>query len=444
MKLPPLRRRTLLRGLINGAAVALGLPLLERMLNSNGTALADGLPLPKRFVSAFSFCGVRLDRFEPAATGPGYPLSEELAPFANVQDYMTVCTGLQNKCETQLWGTQGMTAFNGYTFDYQGGLTAYAGGPTIDQVIADAIGNAAPLRAIHVGVSKRDSIFDSGTVAFAVSHASTAMPNYPEKNPQKVWDALFNLVPPPASDRALRTAVLDAVKSDLTSLKNNLGAADKQRLDAHVTLVEELQAKINALPPTCAYPPYPTETNADINGEEPIKAVSEAMADLVAYAFACDITRVASYMLTGPCAAQTLFTDIGQVKSNMGYVIAGDIENNHQATVYMLSRIAYLAERFKGTVDALGENLLDSSIIYWSSDCAEAVGHDIARQPIILLGHGRGSLIYPGIHYQAVPSPASAGNMSDVLLSCLRAFDPAAVSVGAGAPKSTTPLTEIM
>ena len=44
-----LPRRTLLRGLLGGAAVSMGLPLLEVFLNNNGTALASGSPLPRRF-----------------------------------------------------------------------------------------------------------------------------------------------------------------------------------------------------------------------------------------------------------------------------------------------------------------------------------------------------------------------------------------------------------
>jgi hypothetical protein len=54
--------------------------------------------------------------------------------------------------------------------------------------------------------------------------------------------------------------------------------------------------------------------------------------------------------------------------------------------------------------------------------------------------------VHPGIHYQATAwngqhgGPNSAGNISDVLLTCLQAFDPAASSVGSGAPSSNTPL----
>ncbi|MBZ5715905.1 hypothetical protein [Nannocystis pusilla] len=52
-------------------------------------------------------------------------------------------------------------------------------------------------------------------------------------------------------------------------------------------------------------------------------------------------------------------------------------------------------------------------------------------------------MIYPGIHHQITPFPFSDGNTSDVLLTCLRAFDPTAASIGSGAPMSTTPLRAI-
>ena len=68
-----LSRRTLLRSaLTGGAAVAVGLPAFEAMLNRNGDALADGNPLPKRFGVWFWGNGVRLDRWNPSSTGVGW------------------------------------------------------------------------------------------------------------------------------------------------------------------------------------------------------------------------------------------------------------------------------------------------------------------------------------------------------------------------------------
>ena len=52
-----LSRRHLLRGLIGGSAVAIGLPPLEAMMGRSRTAAAGG-DLPKRFISFFFGNGV--------------------------------------------------------------------------------------------------------------------------------------------------------------------------------------------------------------------------------------------------------------------------------------------------------------------------------------------------------------------------------------------------
>ena len=44
-----IERRTVLRGLLGGSAVGVGLPVLECMLTTNGDALASGELLPVRF-----------------------------------------------------------------------------------------------------------------------------------------------------------------------------------------------------------------------------------------------------------------------------------------------------------------------------------------------------------------------------------------------------------
>ncbi len=442
-----LGRRAILRGLAAGSMVTVGLPLLEIMLNSNGTALADGSLLPSPFMTWFFGNGVRLAHFEPTDVGATWQLSEELAPLVNVKDYLTVCTGLQNPCAMQITHHEGMTVFNGYTFtDYTGGLYSKAGGPTIDQVIADKIAGSTPVKSVQVGVSKRTSIMDSGTTMFAMSHRSTNEPLYPEFNPQKVWQTLFGGYVPKPDDRALRVSVLDSVNEDLKRLRTRLGAGDQQRIDAHVTGVAELEAKINAVMPTCNLPDQPTEANVDVAGNEPLVNVNKVQSDLLIYAFKCDITRVASLFLVGG-AAETTFSDLGQTTGhhlNTHTPSAQALVN--QGVVYQMQRLAYLLEQMKASVDPTGLNLLDTSLVYISSDCSEGLTHSIARQPILLAGHRRNKLVYPGIHYQATPmtTPSTAaGNTSDVLLSVLQAYDPTATSVGGDSAGSSTPLAAI-
>lgn len=434
-----LDRRTLLRGMLGGTAAAIALPTLEAMLNSKGDALAGGSPIPKRFMTWFFGNGVILERFEPTTQGAGYELTPELAPFADVKDYLTVLTGFNNRCQPLITHHEGMTIFNGYSFVESVGLFSKAGGPTIDQVIAKKLAGAAPISSVQVGVSQQLSIQDSGTTMHNLTHKGTNEPQPPAWNPQQVWNNLFGSFTP-KNDPAgpLRLSVLDAVRDNTAALRKRLGQKDSQRLDAHLEGVSALEQKIKALPPTCNTPGIPTETNPE--GSEQVTSTNEAMSDLLAYAFACDITRVASLLFCGG-AGETLFSNLGQSaahhENTHNYPTAA--EDVHQAVVYIMKQFAYLLQKFKDTPDGVTGNLLDNSIIFCSSDCSEGWSHSIQRQPMLIAGRGGGSLVYPGIHYQ---SP-SGENPSDVLLTCLQAFDPAATQVGGGEPRSSSPNTNI-
>ncbi|MEX1367390.1 MAG: DUF1552 domain-containing protein [Nannocystaceae bacterium] len=453
-----LSRRHVLRGLAGGAAVTVALPPLEAMMNDTGTAYANGEDLPLRFISFFWGNGIINSRFEPTVTGPDWELTEQLAPFGPIKDYVSVLTGIMNRCANQITHHEGMTAFSGYTFQPAGGpgFSSNYGGPTIDQVIADAIAArvTTPIRSMQVQCSKGFSPADNGTTATTISvrgEPGSLTPLYGETNPVQVWQSIFGEFVPQPDDSALRLSILDAVREDADRLRPRLGVLDNQRLDAHFDGLAELELKISTMPPTCDLPTQPTHTNSEPVNAEQLTLVNQLMSEMIAYAFTCDITRVASNMFL-PLAGEASFAESASGSSSTHHVLSHQGgENYHQGIVYVMERFSQMMQVLANTQDFDGTNLLDSTIVYGSSDCSIGWSHSIRRQPIILGGHGRGYLVNPGIHYQAVPSAnpdagntASEGNMSDVLLAILRAFDPAAPSVGGGAPMSTTPLDEII
>lgn len=62
----PVDRRRVLRGVLNGAAVTVALPILDCMLNDSGTAFAaTGQPLPVRFGTWFWGLGIDPVPFTP-------------------------------------------------------------------------------------------------------------------------------------------------------------------------------------------------------------------------------------------------------------------------------------------------------------------------------------------------------------------------------------------
>src|SRR5262245_12696446 len=89
-----LSRRALLGGL---GGVALGLPMLEIMLDGRGISLAADPPtVPKRYLVCFggqslgSDCDTVHNLYVPDTVGPNYDLKEALKPLAPVQSEVTV------------------------------------------------------------------------------------------------------------------------------------------------------------------------------------------------------------------------------------------------------------------------------------------------------------------------------------------------------------------
>src|SRR5215213_6777576 len=93
-------RRTFLRGMINGAAVGVGIPILDRYLNANGSTFADGAKLPVRFGTYFWGLGLTDTptggtRWVPAKTGAGYEVTPELEAIKKVKDKVSVFSGFR-------------------------------------------------------------------------------------------------------------------------------------------------------------------------------------------------------------------------------------------------------------------------------------------------------------------------------------------------------------
>ncbi len=446
MKHNIINRRTLLRGLVGGAMATVGLPTLDAMLNGNGTALAGGPPLPVRFITWFFGNGVVLNRWVPGGirnpiTGANYPLSPALAPFASVRDYVSVASGFHNKCAKQITHHEGMTVFSGHTMADVGngqGFFSNARGPTVDQVIASQIGTLTTIPSVQMGVINQISMADYGTTMHNLSHKGHLAPLPPIKSPLQIFQSFASLFTPQNdASKPVRLGVADAVLEDFKALKMRLGKADNIRMDAHMQGLVELETKIQALPPVCALPGQPIETSDDVNG---ITAVNAALGDLIAFAFACDVTRVVSFLFGGG-ASEAGFTEIGLTSQHSlshghstnalapgapAYTESGDVDDMHKGVVYQMEKLAYLVEKLKSTPDAAGGNLLDNTVIFASSDCSEGFSHNIHDQPMLLIGGGGGRLKHPGIHVRST----NDRNASDVVLTAIQAVVPTLTEVG--------------
>ena len=460
-----LGRRHVLRGLIGGAAVVIALPPLEAMLDHHGLAYAGGEPIPRRFGLWFFGNGVKRDRFIPSVTGTGWhdDPPPSLRPFSqldvngvtNVLPYVSVVSKTwvpfrfswahATSFKAMMTGSQPLDE-NG-TPDYMTGeFPEGAEGPHMIDVITEALGGATKFPRIECGVSRGQGGADylDGDVESSYW------------NPQALFDKLFadfvpNAAPPSEGAVNARKRVLDAVTEDAKALRARLGVADRVRLDEHLESIASLENAIDQVAAACTVPPDPGPRPADLAGNgEPLEEVNRAMSDLIAYAFACDLTRVVQMFFTRSQG----YTHFWQVGANEGHHELGhdepDSQPKIQATIeFTMTQLAYLAGKLASIPVGAG-NLLDHSCIWASSEIADPKNHSFFDIPQLVIGRAGGAL-KGGVHHDAggiddfdqrldVPEALHAS----LVLTMMRALgiDAPSFGVGDGRSEVTMPALE--
>jgi hypothetical protein len=446
-------RRALLRGALGGVAVQVALPTLEAMLNANGTALAQGQALPKRFGVWFWGNGMKPARWTPAVTGAGWQPSEQLAPLADVKDYVNVVTGMALKTGNPRGHHAGQVGIMSgaplIPLPAGGGYASTFARPSLDQVAAAALGKDTRFKSLEVGVLTNNT-YGEGDGLLVVSHNGPNSPNPPEPNPAKLFTRLFGSgttapsgTPVVDHSLALRKSVLDAVMADISSLSPKLGTADVSRLDQHLENIRGIERRLTAAPPataskSCANPTAPTGY-AGLKSIEGFTAVNKVMSDLVALAWACDLTRVVTLQYSSG-GNHDVYAPMGSTVDNhtLNHDEPGDQPISNKITIFTMQQLAYFLQALKNTPDGTG-NLLDGCSIFCTSEVSDGRAHSVNDYPILIAGRARGALKYPGIHYRSM----TGENTSMPTLSALRAAGVPLTSFGTAGGATDTGLGAI-
>jgi hypothetical protein len=412
-------RRTLLRGILGGAAVSIGLPPLELFLNSHGTAYASGEAFPTRLGL---FCwgnGNIPSRWTPAATGVGdaWALSDQLAPLQAHKRSLAVVTGLDILLPNVApHGSGAVGILTGRkALEGPGGSTYPS--PTLDQVAANAIGASTRFKSIEYGAKAEGGLSYGGPYAL----------NPAEESPYALFQRLFGAgftLPgdTPIIDPAwaLRRSVLDAVGEDSVRMRARLGVADQRRLEQHLDGVRALELRLARLeqdPPdlaACTKPTEPELDYPDLGGRAQLREKNRVMSELVAMAWACDQTRVVSNFITHP-VNDVLFPDATAGHHQLTHDEPGD-----QAQVHAI--VQHVMECFSDTLAACANiaegdgTVLDHCAWLGTSEVSLGRLHSLEDYPLLIAGSANGRLLND-IHVRS----AGGESTSHVILSVLRA-----------------------
>lgn len=410
-----LTRRKALKGMMNGAAVAVGVPLLDVFLDGNGEALAaTGAPVPVRFGTWFWGLGVNPNRWFPDAAGPLGELKPELAPIKPFQSKINVLGNFN----VPLDGAPNLPHTSGGPAIRTGrALTADRGlpGESFDVTIGDLIGTRTRFRSLEVSAigDPRNSLSGRGGGNLNPSEA-TVTGLY-----QRIFGVGFkdpnSATFTPDPQVMARRSVLSAVGEQRQALERSVGAVDRQKLDQYFTSVRQLekQLEVELTRPeplqACVVPGKAPEATA-VNGEiETVVKNHELMADLLVMALACDQTRVFNMMFNNGASSLTrIGSTITHHQLTHEEVLDQNLGYQPNAT-YFLTKIMDAWVYFVGALDKIKEGdrtLLDNTLVFAHSETEFAKFHTIDNIPMMTAGSAGGRL-KTGLYVDGVGTPVS-------------------------------------
>jgi hypothetical protein len=300
-------------------------------------------------------------------------------------------------------------------------------------------------------------------------------------NPGWLFSSLFGSFVPPGQQNtqaqldaiARGKSSLDFVTGTLTSLQSRLAAAEKAKLDEHLTAIRQIENRLQAPPSaTCSLPtnPDPDGSIRDSRNSDG-DWVNSVVLDILLQAIACDLTRFIQWSLQDtssplssdtqdpgvdpsippawPPSGQACADGLGSTSdcvhqdvahhyvASSPFTIGGGSGGNGQSDITSQIRLARAKKygyqhiaSFASQLDAMG--LLDCTLMMTMDDVGNPALHDSAGLPCILVGGANGA-IKMGQHLMLKDAPQNA-----VFVAIANAFGVPITSYGVSKNASTT------
>ncbi len=355
---------------------------------------------------------LRLDRTvngDPATLAP-------LAPFA---DQLVVINGLDlaSAYAGGVTGHEGGLAsvFTGAAADSNSGTTST--GPSIDHVVAGEL--AAQGVVMPAGVQ----VF--GVASYSMCFHSEVGGSWQRSADPRVVGSryeLFSGIAPSGGEpdprilrrNARRKAAIDFAAERVRSLRGDLSGHERDKLDRHLDALAGIRRRFDEAPPPLATCTPPTE------GPQPpfwdgsrSPELAALQAELITELFACDLTRVQSWML-GDSFSNALPTWLGidvsahdtlvhgsnvtiggqeypgAVWDGMGLTTNNPPANRAYARLmhWYSEMVALLFARMHAIPEENGRTLLENTLVVWLSDMGNPAAHSNVDVPCVITGGG--------------------------------------------------------
>jgi hypothetical protein len=375
------------RHLLRGAGVALALPLLEAM--NPAFARASSTPVPRRFLGICNNLGLLPDKFFPShdSAGSGYQLSPYLEHLADHRDDFTVFSGVMHPDVDA-----GHPADNCFlTAAPHPGNGGFRNTISLDQYAAERLGNQTRFPSLTLGVN-----VSQGQRSLSWTRGGVLIPS--EEKASVVFQRLFitgtkDEIAAQTRRLALGQSIMDTVADQTRSLENNIGPADRARLDQYMTGVRDLEQRLASASEWEQRPKPVVSEAAPIDPADPKAYMDKVrlMYDMARLAFETDSTRFIALLLDG--VNSPAITVDGQPTDDGYHNLSHHGKNaNKLAQLERIDRehMKLLAQLFSDlkTRNEGSETLLERTMILYGSNLGNADTHVTDNLPTLFAGGG--------------------------------------------------------
>ena len=360
------------RAMLRGAGVSLALPMLEAMMPAFASAVESSKA--KRFVGVSLALGLHNPNLVPEDAGRDYKPSRYLAGLQDIREDFSVVSGSSHP------GVTGGHTAEGSIFsacpNARGSTTRNT--ISLDQLMAKHLGHETrfPSLVLNTNSQSSPSYTENGSMIPA------------ENSAMRLFTRLFVDDSPAEQERQAELirqgrSVMDVVGSEAKALQREVGAGDRDKLDAWFTSVRELEQRL-AANEAWTHRPKPRvkmSPPARIPRDNEV-AVERIFLDIIHMALATDSTRFVTLHVTG----------------NNVQGIEGVDESYHNLSHHGMDeeKLAQLALVEEGMVREWGgfvrrlkaDKLLDETMVLLTSNLGNASSHDNKNMPVLFAGGG--------------------------------------------------------
>ncbi|MBL8830639.1 MAG: DUF1552 domain-containing protein [Planctomycetaceae bacterium] len=372
-----LDRRTLLRG----TGVALALPLLDAMRPLARATDKPATSVKRRMVCINTPLGVHPANFFPEQTGRDYTLSPYLEILKEFRNDFTVISGLSHPDV-------------GPSHDSNQSFLTSAPHPERRAGFRNSI-SLDQLAAEHLLGETRFSSLTLSCEGTGLGWTRSGAPVPADAWPSSTFAKLFLEGRPDeiaAQARRLQDgkSVLDAVREQARRLQPKLGTNDREKLDEYFTSVRELEQRLaqdeawskRPKPKVDVKPPQNVMNSTDLIGK------TRVWFDLMHMAIQTDSSRLFTLQLLGTSGVPPI-PGVTQGHHDLSHH-GKDPAKIAQLTALETEKMKTLRTFFQQLRDTReeGESLLDRTIVFFSSNLADASKHSVKNMPVLLTGGG--------------------------------------------------------